>query len=52
MTRLAPLAAVSLLLAQGSEPLHFDGKSWWAHVTVLAGDDMEGREISSLSLAG
>lgn len=44
MTRLASLAAVSLLLAQGSDPLHFDGKSWWTHVTVLAGDDMEGRE--------
>src|SRR5215470_15060185 len=49
MTRLASLAAVALL-AQGPGPLHFDGKSWWAHVTVLAGDDMEGRETGSEGL--
>jgi len=40
------LAAVALL-AQGPGALHFDGKSWWAHVTALAGDDMEGRETGS-----
>src|SRR5262245_10594458 len=50
MTRLASLAAVSLLLAQESSPLHFDGKSWWSHVTVLAADDMEGRETGSKGL--
>ena len=50
MTRLASLAAVSLLLAQGSSPLHFDGKSWWAHVNILAADDMEGRETGSEGL--
>src|SRR5262245_43225160 len=50
MTRLASLAAVSLLLTQASSPLHFDGKSWWAHVTALAGDDMEGRETGSEGL--
>ena len=49
MTRLAALAAVTLL-AQGPGPLHFDGKSWWAHVTALAGDDMEGRETGSEGL--
>ena len=49
MTRLALLVAVSLL-AQGPAPLHFDGKSWWAHVTVLAGDEMEGRETGSEGL--
>lgn len=50
MTRLASLAAVSLLVAQESSPLHFDGNSWWAHVTVLAGDDMEGRETGGEGL--
>jgi len=49
MTRLAALAAVTLL-AQGAGPLHFDGKSWWTHVTALAGDDMEGRETGSEGL--
>src|SRR5262249_4816045 len=29
---------------------HFDGKSWWAQVTVLAGDEMEGRETGSEGL--
>src|SRR5262245_17841712 len=50
MTRLASLAAVSLLLTQAPSPLHCDGKSWWAHVTVLAADDMEGRETGSEGL--
>ncbi len=49
MTRLASLAVVTLL-AQGPAPLHFDGNSWWAHVTVLASDDMEGRETGSEGL--
>jgi Zn-dependent M28 family amino/carboxypeptidase len=29
---------------------HFDGKSWWDHVKVLAADNMEGRETGSPGL--
>ncbi|HZQ71219.1 MAG TPA: M28 family metallopeptidase [Terriglobales bacterium] len=29
---------------------HFDGKSWWDHVKVLADDKMEGRETGSAGL--
>ncbi len=29
---------------------HFDGKSWWNYVKVLAADDMEGRETGSAGL--
>ena len=29
---------------------HFDGKSWWNYVKVLADDDMEGRETGSEGL--
>ena len=29
---------------------HFDGKSWWNYVKVLAADDMEGRETGSFGL--
>jgi Zn-dependent M28 family amino/carboxypeptidase len=38
-----------LLLAQ-TPTVHFDGKTWWSHVTVLAADDMEGRETGSAGL--
>lgn len=29
---------------------HFDGKTWWQHVKVLAADNMEGRETGSRGL--
>ena len=29
---------------------HFDGRSWWAHVTFLADDNLEGRETGSEGL--
>ncbi len=29
---------------------HFDGKSWWSHVKVLADDNMEGRQTGSEGL--
>src|SRR5437588_11861712 len=29
---------------------HFDGKSWWNYVKILAADDMEGRETGSFGL--
>ncbi len=31
-------------------PRHFDGKSWWEHVKVLADDKMEGRDTGSEGL--
>ena len=33
-----------------SAETHFDGKSWWNYVKVLAADDMEGRETGSFGL--
>jgi Peptidase family M28 len=36
--------------AQQPPTKHFDGKSWWAHVKVLADDNMEGRETGSAGL--
>jgi len=48
--RRMPLLVICLLLAvntQSQPPTHFDGKTWWAYVKVLAADDMEGRETGS-----
>lgn len=42
-----------LLAILGTAPSntnHFDGKSWWGHVKVLANDNMEGRETGSEGL--
>ncbi len=36
--------------AQESPATHFDGKSWWNHVKILAADNMEGRETGSPGL--
>ncbi len=36
--------------AQQAPTKHFDGKSWWDHVKVLADDNMEGRETGSEGL--
>ena len=49
------LLIVSLLLAisalsQQAAPAHFDGKTWWDYVKVLADDNMEGRETGSAGL--
>jgi Zn-dependent M28 family amino/carboxypeptidase len=49
------LLAVALIFAgaasaQKSSTPPFDGKSWWAHVKVLADDNMEGRETGSAGL--
>ncbi|HET7440866.1 MAG TPA: M28 family metallopeptidase [Terriglobales bacterium] len=38
------------IYAQESKPSHFDGKTWWEHVKVLADDKMEGRETGSEGL--
>jgi Zn-dependent M28 family amino/carboxypeptidase len=37
----------SKLQAQQPTEKHFDGKTWWEHVKVLADDKMEGRETGS-----
>ena len=49
------LPVVSLLVAisafsQPAAPVHFDGKTWWDYVKVLADDNMEGRETGSAGL--
>jgi hypothetical protein len=36
--------------AASAAETHFDGKSWWNYVKVLAADDMEGRETGSFGL--
>jgi Zn-dependent M28 family amino/carboxypeptidase len=43
------LAAISAL-SQPAAPAHFDGKTWWDYVKVLADDNMEGRETGSAGL--
>src|SRR5712692_4260955 len=53
-TRLALIlfALVALpALTQDTSPNHFDGKTWWEHVKVLADDKMEGRETGSEGLS-
>jgi Zn-dependent M28 family amino/carboxypeptidase len=37
-------------LPQQTAPIHFDGKTWWDYVKVLADDNMEGRETGSAGL--
>jgi len=37
-------------LCQVAAPTHFDGKTWWDYVKVLAADNMEGRETGSKGL--
>jgi Zn-dependent M28 family amino/carboxypeptidase len=52
-TRLLPWTVALLLAAELSaqQPArHFDGNSWWSHVSVLANDNMEGRETGSEGL--
>jgi Zn-dependent M28 family amino/carboxypeptidase len=43
------LVAVSAF-SQQAAPTHFDGKTWWNFVKVLADDNMEGRETGSAGL--
>ncbi|HEY2294086.1 MAG TPA: M28 family metallopeptidase [Thermoanaerobaculia bacterium] len=48
------LAAISALatslFAAPPATMHFDGKTWWKHVQVLADDKMEGRDTGSAGL--
>lgn len=52
MSRKTILSAVLLLsvTAVSQVPTHFNGKTWWDSVKVLAADDMEGRETGSKGL--
>ena len=43
------LSAINLD-SQNALPRHFDGKTWWEHIKVLADDRMEGRETGSEGL--
>jgi len=44
------ILSVSTLSAQ-TAPAHFDGKTWWDYVKVLASDEKQGRETGSPGLA-
>ena len=46
----AVLLSLSFAASAQAPQLHFDGKSWWHHVEVLADDNMEGRETGSPGL--
>ena len=55
MKKIASIFAFCLLMlscaaAQQSTASHFDGKTWWDYVKVLADDNMEGRETGSAGL--
>jgi Zn-dependent M28 family amino/carboxypeptidase len=53
ITLLATAGVVGLgaaVLAQQAPPNHFDGKTWWGYVKVLADDKMQGRETGSAEL--
>ena len=41
---------ISLAASVCAQQSHFDGKSWWNYVKVLADDNMEGRETGSAGL--
>ncbi|HWZ98494.1 MAG TPA: M28 family metallopeptidase [Candidatus Dormibacteraeota bacterium] len=51
LTSALSVFAVSFVVFPASAQMppqsHFDGKSWWEHVKVLADDNMEGRETGS-----
>jgi Zn-dependent M28 family amino/carboxypeptidase len=38
------------LCAQQAAPKHFDGKTWWEHIKVVADDHLEGRDTGSEGL--
>ena len=49
--KLLVTAVLALALTTGAQQAsHFDGKTWWDYVKVLADDNMEGRETGSAGL--
>src|SRR5437763_375169 len=45
-----PALLITLTNVAFSQAAHFDGKTWWDHVKVLADDKMEGRDTGSQGL--
>jgi Zn-dependent M28 family amino/carboxypeptidase len=53
LKKLLPIVSLSVAIfafSQPAVPVHFDGKTWWDFVKVLADDNMEGRETGSAGL--
>ena len=50
LVAVAVLSVGAMIYGQQSTSNHFDGKTWWEHVKVLADDSMEGRETGSEGL--
>ena len=53
LRKLLPVASLLVAIStfsQEAAPPHFDGKTWWDYVKVLADDNMEGRETGSEGL--
>jgi len=53
LKKLLPVAGLLVVICAFSEqamPTHFDGKTWWNYVKVLADDNMEGRDTGSAGL--
>ena len=50
MVVLAVACSAISIYAQETPQKHFDGKTWWDSVKVLAADDMQGRETGSAGL--
>src|SRR5262252_5079659 len=48
--RLVLLLALTLAASAQAPQIHFDGKTWWHHIEVLADDNVEGREAGSAGL--
>ncbi len=52
LKKLLPLVTLLIAVCAFAQqtPTHFDGKTWWGYVKVLADDNMEGRETGSPGL--
>jgi len=50
LLHISALLIATSAFSQQTAPTHFDGKSWWDYVKVLADDNMEGRETGSAGL--
>ena len=53
LKKLLPLVTLLIAICAFAQqtPTHFDGKTWWDYVKVLADDNMEGRETGSAGAA-
>ncbi|HEV2992454.1 MAG TPA: M28 family metallopeptidase [Candidatus Angelobacter sp.] len=50
MKKLIVFSVFISLAGYAQQTAHFDGKTWWNHIKVLAADNMEGRETGSPGL--